>query len=291
MADLTFGESLGQLVSSSYNPWVNALFGYAKVLSLVRIFRAWPGLTSLVNVLVPSDIRQKSKAHVSYSYERVDERMARKTERPDIWDFVSKHTEAEGYVLATTELHSNGATFMLAGTETTATELSGLTYLLLKHPAHLERLTKELRGSFSSLNDMTMTKLSRLEFLNACLEEGLRIYPPVPVGLPRRIPKEGATICGHWVAGGVSSIENIRYVCAKVLISTRLPYKLQCTPFPIRQPTGYTPTHLHLNGSYLRGNANLHLIGGTLITLFRSAHGTAWARSRYPQSSVKECEG
>jgi cytochrome P450 len=216
MADLTFGESLGQLASSNYNPWVNATFGYAKVVSLARMFRAWPGLTSLGNLLIPSDFREKSKAHISFSDERVDKRMARKTERPDIWDFVTKHTKAEGYVLTQTELHSNGALFMLAGTETTATELSGLTYLLLKHPAHLERLTQEIRGSFSSMDDMTMTKLSHLEFLNACLEEGLRMYPPVPVGLPRRVPKEGATICGHWVAGGVSSIEILWYVCANI---------------------------------------------------------------------------
>ncbi|OAL51830.1 cytochrome P450 [Pyrenochaeta sp. DS3sAY3a] len=204
MADLTFGESLGQLASSSYNPWVNSIFSHVKVGSLGRLFRSWPGLTGLVNVLIPSDIREKGEAHTSFSHERVDKRMARKTERPDIWDFVSKHTETEGYVLAPTELHSNGALFMLAGTETTATELSGLTYLLLKHPVYLERLTHEIRGSFSSMNDMTMTKLSHLEFLNACLQEGLRMYPPVAVGLPRRVPKEGATVCGHWVAGGTT---------------------------------------------------------------------------------------
>lgn len=98
---------------------------------------------------------------------------------------------------------------MLAGTETTATELSGLTYLLLKNPVQLERLTKEVRSAFSSMDDMTMTKLSQLEFLSACLEEGLRMYPPVPIGLARTAPAGGATVCGHWVAGGVSAVSVI----------------------------------------------------------------------------------
>lgn len=95
---------------------------------------------------------------------------------------------------------------MLAGTETTATELSGLTYLLLKNPGKMQRLVDELRSSFSSFEDMTMTKLSQLDYLGACIEEGLRFYPPVPVGLVRTVPKDGALICGMWVPGGVSRI-------------------------------------------------------------------------------------
>lgn len=36
------------------------------------------------------------------------------------------------------------AVLVLAGAETSATTLSGTTYLLLKHPAVMERLTKEI---------------------------------------------------------------------------------------------------------------------------------------------------
>ena len=93
---------------------------------------------------------------------------------------------------------------MLAGTETTATQLSGLTYMLLKNPIKMQRLVSEVRSSFSSFEDMTMTKLSQLDYLGACIEEGLRLYPPVPVGLPRTVPKEGALICRNWVPGNVS---------------------------------------------------------------------------------------
>lgn len=103
-----------------------------------------------------------------------------------------------------------GALFMLAGTETTATLLSGLTFILLKHPERLRRLTDEVRSSFPSEGGMDMSSLSRLEYLGACIEEGLRLYPPVTVGLPRTVPSGGATVCGHWVPGGVSFIDLIR---------------------------------------------------------------------------------
>lgn len=106
-----------------------------------------------------------------------------------------------------------GALFMLAGTETTATLLSGLTFMLLKHPDRLRRLTDEVRSSFASDGNMSMSSLSRLEYLGACIEEGLRLYPPVAVGTPRTVPQGGATVCGRWVPGGVSLIVSVHKDC------------------------------------------------------------------------------
>ncbi|PVH91797.1 cytochrome P450 [Periconia macrospinosa] len=91
---------------------------------------------------------------------------------------------------------------MIAGTETTATELSGMTYHLLKNPARMARLTKEIRTAFSSLEDINLVNIAQLEYLNAVIEEGLRIYPPVSVGLPRSVPEGGAKVGGMWLPGG-----------------------------------------------------------------------------------------
>lgn len=89
------------------------------------------------------------------------------------------------------------------GTETTATELSGLIFYLLKNPQAMKKLVSEIREKFSSEQAMAMEDIARLEYLHACLEESLRLYPPVPIGLPRIIPAGGATICGKHVPGGV----------------------------------------------------------------------------------------
>jgi cytochrome P450 len=178
-----------------YRPWVEATFGFAKfTFSIARIGREW-GLEGLMKALTPPEVKRRRDNHVRFA--------AEKTERPDIWTYVTKHSNSEN-ALKLTELHSNGAAFMLAGTETSATELAGLTYTLLKNPAMLHRLVKDIRGAFTTLEDITMTKLSQLEYLQACIEEGLRIYPPVPGGLPRVVPKGGANVCGHWIPGGVS---------------------------------------------------------------------------------------
>lgn len=66
---------------------------------------------------------------------------------------------------------------MIAGTETTATALSGLTYLLLKHPDKLERLVDEIR-SVHNAKSLTGDDLKQMKYLQACLEECLRSIRP-----------------------------------------------------------------------------------------------------------------
>lgn len=88
-----------------------------------------------------------------------------------------------------------------------------LTYCLLVNRDKLEKLTGEIRGAFVSDEEITVSRLVGLANLNACLEESLRMYPPVPIGLPRIVPPEGKRICGEAIPGSVSlSIYIDRYI-------------------------------------------------------------------------------
>jgi cytochrome P450 len=43
-----------------------------------------------------------------------------------------------------------------------------------------------------------------LPYMNACLEEGLRMFPPAPIGFLREIQPQGDVVDGRAVPGGVS---------------------------------------------------------------------------------------
>jgi len=64
----------------------------------------------------------------------------------------------------------------------------------MKNPEALKKVTDEVRSAFKSEDEISFTSISELPYLIACLTEGLRIYPPVAVGLPRVVPEGGATI-------------------------------------------------------------------------------------------------
>lgn len=200
MGDLSFGESLNMLRDGEYTPWVKSVLGNVKMVSLGQALRKFPLLNEFYFLVLPKSLQEKRKQLVQFIVNMVDKRMASDVERPDIWSLVISSSGKKE--ISRGEMYSNAMTFMIAGTETTATALSGLTWLLCKSPDKLQKLTEEIRG-LRSPDQLTISTLQRLEYLQACIEEGLRLYPPFPIASMRLVPKGGATVCEKWVPAGV----------------------------------------------------------------------------------------
>ena len=96
-------------------------------------------------------------------------------------------------------LQMNTSILIIAGSETTATLLSGLTYLLLTNPDAMKKLAAEIRTTFESEDEITMASAANLPYMHACLNEALRRYPPGASGFPRVVPRGGANIAGTFV--------------------------------------------------------------------------------------------
>jgi cytochrome P450 len=60
---------------------------------------------------------------------------------------------------------------------------------MLKNPEILNKLKLEVRSTFKSEDEITLTFVDNLEYILACLNEAMRAYPPAPVGLPREVPE------------------------------------------------------------------------------------------------------
>ena len=93
-----------------------------------------------------------------------------------------------------------------AGSETSATALSGATYYLLTNKAALDKVYNEVRSAFQSESEITFTSVIRQRYLNAVIEESFRLYPPVPSTPARSTLPKGNIIDGHFVPGNVSRI-------------------------------------------------------------------------------------
>jgi len=90
---------------------------------------------------------------------------------------------------------------------------AGVTYYLMTYPRTLKKLSDEIRGKFSSADEITMTSVNSCRYLSACLEEALRIYPPSPATHARYVPPGGATIDGHYVPEGTAVGIAINAIC------------------------------------------------------------------------------
>jgi cytochrome P450 len=100
----------------------------------------------------------------------------------------------------------NSSLLIIAGSETTATTLSGVTYLLLTHHEILQKTINEVRSSFSCEAEIDLLSVQKLSYMMAVLQETLRIYPPVPATIPRKTQPGGDVICGQYVPENVSAI-------------------------------------------------------------------------------------
>jgi cytochrome P450 len=91
------------------------------------------------------------------------------------------------------------AVILIAGSETSATVLSGAAYNLARNPSVQRKAAAEVRAAFASDKDITLLSLARLPYLSAVIQESLRCFPAVPGTFPRRTGKEGDWVAGQWV--------------------------------------------------------------------------------------------
>ncbi|KAK1621432.1 cytochrome P450 [Colletotrichum phormii] len=185
MAELAFGESLGLLANSEYSGWVANIFDNLKNNAIAQVGREWTWLGTVIRMITPPKLKKAADMPFKHAIERVDRRLERDTDQA-------------GKQIDKFDMYNNASVFMVAGSETTATILSGVTYLLLRNPDKLARLVSEIRD-VESEDELDIQRLSALPYMTAVLNEALRWYPPVPVGVWREVPEGGSAVAGHWI--------------------------------------------------------------------------------------------
>ncbi|KAF2476266.1 cytochrome P450 [Lindgomyces ingoldianus] len=207
IGDLSFGESFGCLERGDFHFWITLIFRSVQAGAIEaatrRFATAGSPLQSYLMRWIPNEMRTQRRDHLSYSREKVLKRLSdTKSDRKDFIYYILR--QSKRIDLSQDEIIVNGALFIVAGSETTAMTLSAMTNFLIAHPEKFEKLKKEIRGSFNSEQEITVEKATALQYLNACIEETLRLLPPAPIGFLRSVPAGGDTIDGEYLPGGTT---------------------------------------------------------------------------------------
>ncbi len=202
IGDLGLGQSFDCLQQSTLHPWVAMIYNFFKVSTYLATVRFYPSIEFLLRKCIPKSALKMQRDHYQLVVDRVDRRMNLETQRDDFMSQLLKHNDKTG--MSVDEIRSTFNTLIVAGSETTATVLSGITNYLVQNTGVLQKLVQEIRGPFEEEKNITIGSLQTLAYLNAVIEEGLRLCPPVPAGLPRVVPAGGDTVCGQWLPEHVS---------------------------------------------------------------------------------------
>lgn len=205
IGDLSWGASFDCLQTGRVHEWIPAIQGALKFVFQSSVPRAL-GLASLVPYLVPKDVQASRAKNYKFASERVKARIDHGQARGDFWDHVlikSANDNESGDGMSEGEMLNNASVLVLGGSETSATTLSGATFLLLTHPDVMKKLVHETRTSFQSADEITLFSVNKLTYMLAVIEESMRLYPPVVFTGWRTPPKGGGRVMGKFIPEGV----------------------------------------------------------------------------------------
>ncbi|KAH9236627.1 hypothetical protein K456DRAFT_1436538 [Colletotrichum gloeosporioides 23] len=78
---------------------------------------------------------------------------------------------------------------LVAGSDTSATSVTTALFEILRNPAIEKRLVEELDAAIPDKNELPpLHTLEKIEYLTACVKEGIRLASAVPSRLPRIVP-------------------------------------------------------------------------------------------------------
>jgi aspirochlorine biosynthesis cytochrome P450 monooxygenase len=203
-SDFGFGEDMGCVKGGIYHDWVKFVIDYFFAATLLhQCHKFWP-LNRLLALCIPPSTRKMQANHNEASLNRVRKRMSTVTDRHDFMYYFLKQANKENLSIKTIE--SQATVVILAGSETSSVAETAAVYHILTHPDIHKKLQEEIRSLFSSIEAIKLQDvLNKLPYLDAVVQETLRIHAPLANGFTRWVPdRNGAIICGKHVPQGVS---------------------------------------------------------------------------------------
>ncbi|TLS26452.1 hypothetical protein PpBr36_04749 [Pyricularia pennisetigena] len=190
MGDLAFADPFNSLEAGNFHPWIAMIFSSVTTLSRLHLIRQYPILRPFLGLLVNMEDLKRAAEHESLTVNKAEKRIAMgtATDRKDFMSYILQRNSGEKQAMSHRDLLTNAEGFIVAGSETTGTALCGTTYLLGRNRRAYDSLVSEIRNAFTTEEEIDMISTAKLVYLHACLEEGMRLYPPAVETPPRISP-------------------------------------------------------------------------------------------------------
>ncbi|KAF2027825.1 cytochrome P450 [Setomelanomma holmii] len=205
MGDLVFGKAFNMLESPT-NRFATEMVGNAAHRHLICGTHLSIHNWHLDKILFRKIAGQRAR-YMQYSKGQAMERtkLGLDVDRKDFFYYLLNAKDPEtGKGFSMDELWGESNLLIIAGSDTTSTAMAGTFFYLAHNPTALQKLCQELREKFSDVEEIvTGPKLSSCSFLRACIDETMRMTPPVAGALPRQVLPGGLDIGGHHIPAGV----------------------------------------------------------------------------------------
>ncbi|PHH90361.1 hypothetical protein CDD83_3884 [Cordyceps sp. RAO-2017] len=180
IGELSFSEPFFCLENNGYHPWVSFIFRGIQGAALRRFLHYYPLLEWLVQTVnlsskmksilqIRSSAKDKAKARMAHGLQPLHD-------HADFIYYMLKPTRDGADGMSAKEALANSPTLVIAGSETTATALSGFCFYISRNAKAYALLAGEIRAAFAQEEDINLRSTASLEYLQACINEILRAY-------------------------------------------------------------------------------------------------------------------
>jgi len=134
----------------------------------------------------------------------VAKRLASPAYRADLLSKLQQGKDEDGNPMGREELTAEALTQLIAGSDTTSNSFSAITYFVASNPRVQKKLQSELDEALRGEDDPASSYevVKNLPYLNAVIDEGLRMHSTSGIGLPRIVPEGGMKIRDHFFEQG-----------------------------------------------------------------------------------------
>lgn len=184
---LVLGIRFRCLEKGEYQEWSSMLPHHFRAAALRRCFSEYPPLYAVIETLgLSTDVKKEAELfggiHMTVAGALQQDSDARIADA--LISDVSLDGDDAGSRISSEEFATSCITILLAGSETTATTITGLTYFLHHNPEKKKRLQEEL-SFFADKSGINNETVRNLAYLNGCINETMRLYTPITDPPPR----------------------------------------------------------------------------------------------------------
>ena len=199
--------------------------------TLHQVMKRFPLLFPLVFLALPTELASTLPILLRSNLKIVQERVARRDDlkHPDYFSLLlpkGKPAPSDDFLVA------QANHLIVGGFDPDTNLFTAAIHYLLENFQTYDRLRDEVRSRFSSWDQMNNDNIQSLPYLDAVIEETLRLHTNGAFGLPRISP--GDTVDGHYIAKGVSSLMQPRFIFAN---GASVSYKRPLSPSPTQSAT------------------------------------------------------
>ncbi|MCX6397438.1 MAG: cytochrome P450 [Propionibacteriales bacterium] len=198
-----FGDDTAELITNGLRKgtWISRLWFFVDPPKIVSS-TLWKVLHSKTIPTPPpfSGFQEVARVIDAAADKVLSERLENPSDSPDLLNLLLEVEDDQGR-MTDERTRAEAISFMLTGYETTANAMCWLWYLLALNPDARQKMLDEVDEVLQG-RTVTLEDVSKLEWTTACLEESMRVFPPV--WMITREALEDDLIGGHLVKAGTT---------------------------------------------------------------------------------------